>query len=265
MLIDSHCHLNHKRLQNVGDPAAIVENAGKAGVGGMLTICCRIAEEFPEILGIAQKFENVWCTVGTHPHDAGKPDEQAITQEQLVQLAKSNAKVIGIGESGLDYFYKNSTPEDQDLSFRKHIRACIETDLPLVVHARDADEDIIKVIREEGAGTRLKGVMHCFSSGRKMGEEALDLGFYISFSGILTFPKADDLRDFARVVPRDRVLVETDAPYLAPDPHRGNINEPALVCHTAQRLADLYEAPFAEIARATTDNFFRLFGKARKA
>lgn len=266
MLIDSHCHLNHKRLLQTGGPGELVARAGAAGVGGMLTICCRIASEFPEILEIARAHDNVWCTVGTHPHDAGNDAEKSVTLDELVALARSDGKIVGIGESGLDYFYKNAEPHDQHESFRKHIRACIETGLPLVVHARDADEDIIRIMREEGAGDgRLQGVMHCFSSGRRMGEEALDLGFYISFSGIVTFDKSDELRAFARDVPHDRILVETDAPYLAPAPHRGAINQPALVVHTAESVAALRGMTTEDFSRQTTENFFRLFAKAKKA
>lgn len=265
MLIDSHCHLNHKRLLNAGGPADIVARAQAAGVGGMMTICCRIAEEWDEILSLTRSHDNVWCTVGTHPHDAGKDAEKSISQARLVELARSDPKIVGIGESGLDYFYKHSTPEDQQESFRKHIRACIETGLPLVVHARDADADIMRIIREEGAGTSLTGVMHCFSSGRAMGDSALDFGFYISFSGIVTFDTATDLQDFARDVPLDRILVETDAPYLAPVPYRGKINEPSFVVHTAAKVAELKGVTPEILASATTENFFRLFPKARPA
>jgi TatD DNase family protein len=262
MWIDSHCHLNHKRLAGLGGPETIVGNAKAAGVDGMLTICCRIREELDTLLGIANKFDNVWCTIGTHPHDAGKPAEKEISFDELVRMARSDKKIVGIGESGLDYFYKNSTPEEQAESFRKHIRACIETGLPLVVHARDADGDIIRILREEGAGTNLKGVMHCFSSSRKMGEEALDLGFYISFSGIVTFDKADELKEFAKFVPLDRVLVETDAPYLAPVPHRGEINQPALVAHTGAYVAQLKQIAAEDVAAHSKRNFFTLFDKA---
>ena len=265
MWIDSHCHLNHKRLLNLGGPGALVENAAKAGVDGMLTICCRIAEELPDLLSIANAHKNVWCTVGTHPHDAGVETEKAISYDELVRLARSDPKIIGIGESGLDYFYKHSTPEDQQESFRRHIRACIETDLPLVVHARDADEDIMRIIREEGTGTRLKGVMHCFSSGRAMGENALDFGFYISFSGIVTFDTATELQAFAKDVPNDRILVETDAPFLAPMPHRGKTNEPALVVHTGNAVAKLKNMDEKDLASHSSKNFFTLFNKAKLA
>ncbi len=261
MWIDSHCHLNHAKLKQIGTPDDVVKNAHAEGIDGMLTICCRISDEFPEVLATAKQFQNVWCTIGTHPHDASKPGEIAVTQNELVKLAQSDPKIIGIGESGLDYFYNNSSHEDQHTSFRKHIRACVETDLPIVVHARDADEDIIRLIREEGAG-KLRGVMHCFSSGRKMAEEALELGFYISFSGILTFKQADELREIAKTVPLDRMLVETDAPYLAPTPHRGKTNQPAFVVETGKKLADVHGISNEDMAQKTKDNFLKLFNKA---
>lgn len=263
MWIDSHCHLNHPKIAELGTPETLVKAANENGVDGMLTISSRIVDEFPEILAIAKRIPNVWCTIGTHPHEAGKPDEIAVTQDQLVALAKSDPKIIGIGETGLDYFYKHSSPEDQDKSFRKHIRACIESDLPMVVHARDADEDIIRTIQEEGAGSKLTGVMHCFSSGRAMAEAALELGFYISFSGILTFKSATELQDIAKTVPLDRVLVETDAPYLAPVPHRGKTNQPAYVAETGKFLAQLHQINEETIAKHCKNNFFKLFKKAQ--
>ncbi len=263
MWIDSHCHLNHPKLADLGPPETVVRNAQENGVEGMLTICCRIADEFPDVLATAQKFDNVWCTVGTHPHDAGKPGEMAVTQDQIVALTQSDPKIVGIGESGLDYFYKNSSPEDQQESFRKHIRACIEADLPLVVHARDADDDIIRIIREESTGAQLTGVMHCFSSSRAMAEQALELGFYISFSGILTFKGATELQDIAKTIPLDRVLVETDAPYLAPVPYRGKTNQPSYVGETGRQLAKLHNKSEENIATYCKNNFFNLFKKAR--
>lgn len=262
MYIDSHCHLIHKRLLNIGESEQIIKNASDAGVEAMLTVCCDIEHEFPQVLAVAQKFSNVWCSVGTHPHDAGVLEEKAVSQERLAALALSDPNIIGIGESGLDYFYKNSSIEDQQESFRKHIRACIETDMPLIVHSRDAEDDTIRIMREEGAGTKLKGVMHCFSSARKLGEEALALGFHISFSGIITFKKSQDLRDFAKDVPLDMMLVETDAPFLAPEPHRGHINEPSLMVHTGQLLAKLHGISEEELASHTKNNFFKLFDRA---
>lgn len=261
--IDSHCHLNHARLSNIGTPTDIVDRANAVGVEAMLTICCRISDEFPAVLALAQAHKNVWCTIGTHPHEASDPLEASVTQGDLVQMAKSDPKIIGIGESGLDYFYKHSDVKDQQTSFRKHIRACIETGLPLIVHARDADEDTMRIIREEGTGTPLKGLLHCFSSGRKMGEDALDFGFHISFSGMVTFAKSVELQDFAKVVPADRILIETDAPYLAPEPFRGKINEPAFVRYTSGVLARLRGISDADMAKLSRDNFLRLFDRAK--
>lgn len=264
MWIDSHCHLNHERTADGDTPETISARAKKAGVDGMVSICCEIASEFPSLLKTVKPLENIWCTVGTHPHDAGLEAEKAVTQEELVRLANSDDKIVGIGESGLDYFYDNSPRADQEASFRKHIRACIETGLPLVVHARDADEDIIRVIREENGGTpKVRGVMHCFSSGPRLAEQALEEGFYISFSGIVTFRKSTQLQDIAKRVPLDRILVETDAPFLAPEPHRGKTNEPAYVAHTGEFLARLLDVDVAGLAKITTENFFRLFNKAR--
>lgn len=262
MLIDSHCHLNNNRLHDVGGPTAVVDRARAAGIGGMVTICCRISDEFPEVLDMARAHDRVWCSIGTHPHEASDPAEKALSQADIVRMANSDPKIVGIGESGLDYFYKHATVDDQQESFRKHIRACIETDLPLIVHSRDAEDDTMRIIREEGQGTRLKGVMHCFSSAPSMGHDALDFGFYISFSGIVTFNKSKELQEFAKVVPNDRFLIETDAPYLAPEPFRGKINEPSLVQHTAQCIARLKNMDEELIANHSTENFFRLFDRA---
>lgn len=266
MWIDSHCHLTHDRFAEASVTAEqLVENAHKAGVEGMLTINCRISDEFPLVLATAQKFPTVWCTLGTHPHDASKPAEKAVSMEDIVAIAEKESKVVGIGETGLDYYYDFSMPEDQQESFRKHIRACIAADLPMVVHARDADEDIARIIREEGTGTRLQGVMHCFSSGRKLAEDMLDFGFYISFSGIVTFKQAQELKDIAKMVPLERILVETDAPFLAPEPFRGKRNEPALVTHTGSYLADLHKIDEETMASHCKQNFFKLFKKAKIA
>ncbi len=263
MWIDSHCHLNHSGIKEKGCPSDIIANANAAGVSGMMTVCCRMSEEVDTLLKIANDHDNVWCSIGTHPHDAGLEAEKSFSQSQIVELATANDNVIAIGETGLDYFYDNSPREEQQKSFRKHIRACIEADIPMIVHTRDADEDTAKIMKEEGAGTRLSGVMHCFSSTKRLAEQSLDMGFYISFSGIITFKKADELRKTARIVPLDRVLVETDAPFLAPVPYRGKVNEPAYVANTGEFLADLYGISKEEFARITTDNFFRLFKKAK--
>lgn len=263
MWIDSHCHLNHEKIREAGSVDDLVAKAHQAGIGGMVTICCRIADEFPDILKIAQNHENVWCSIGTHPHNAGEEEEQAISQTELIRQAKSDPNIIGIGESGLDYYYDNAPREDQKRSFRKHIRACIETGLPLIVHAREADDDVAAIIREEGANAALKGVMHCFSSGPALAEDMLDFGFYISFSGILTFKNAGQLREIAQKVPPERLLVETDAPYLAPEPHRGKVNAPVYVRETGKILAQLHGKTEEDMAKITTENFFRLFDKAK--
>lgn len=262
MWIDSHCHLNHDRLLQLGGAEKLVADANAAGIMGMVSINCQIADEFDQLLNLITPLKNVWCTIGTHPHDASVDSEKEITLDQLIAKAQSSDKIVGIGESGLDYFYKNSSVEDQHESFRKHIRACLATDLPLVVHARDADDDVIRLIREETDGKGMRGVMHCFSSGAKMAEEAVEFGFHISFSGILTFKKSEDLRDIARKVPLERLLVETDSPYLAPEPHRGAINQPAYVAHTGAILAHLHDTTVAEMAAITSKNFFSLFNRA---
>ena len=264
--IDSHCHLNHARNDGADTPESIAARAKQNGVSGMLSICCEIATEFESLHNHVKPLANVWCTVGTHPHDAGLDTEKSVSKEDIVKIANSHDKVIGIGESGLDYFYNNSSHEDQEQSFRKHIQACIETNLPLVVHARDADDDVIRMIREENkkAGQRVRGVMHCFSSGAKMAEEALAEGFYISCSGIVTFKKSTDIQAIAKSVPMNRILVETDAPFLAPEPYRGKTNEPAYVVHTGKYLAGLLGVADDDLCKHTRDNFFTLFDKAQK-
>ncbi|MDY0028490.1 MAG: TatD family hydrolase [Pseudobdellovibrionaceae bacterium] len=263
MWIDSHCHLNHSKFTPDGGVAEALSAAKASGVDGMLSIDCLIREEFSALLELVKPLDNVWCTVGTHPHDAGRDDEKSVSLDELIALAQSDAKVVGIGECGLDYFYTHSSQEDQQACFRKHIRACLAIDMPMVVHARDADDDIIRIIREETSGKGMRGVMHCFSSSAKMGHEALDLGFHISFSGIVTFKKSQELRDFAKDVPLDKLLVETDSPYLAPEPFRGQMNHPALVVHTGRVLADLKSVSLEEMAKFTSENFFTLFNRAK--
>ena len=266
MWIDSHCHLNHENAGPSGAPEELVARARAAGVEGMLNISTMISGDFSTVLSTAKQFDNVWCTIGTHPHDASVEGEKAITLEQIIERANAEDKIIGIGESGLDYFYNHSSHEDQEASFRKHIRACIATGLPLVVHARDADADIIRVIRDEGGQKAgLKGVMHCFSSGPQLAQDALEEGFYISFSGIVTFKKSKELQDIARTVPLDRILVETDAPFLAPEPFRGRVNESAYVVHTGKYLSNLLSVDEKDIATHSKNNFFSLFNKAKTA
>lgn len=264
MWIDSHCHLNHGKIAAEDTPALLVSRARKAGVDGMVSVCCRISEEFDELLSLVRPLENVWCSIGTHPHDAGREDEKSISCDLLCKRALSDPKVVAIGESGLDYYYDNSPRIDQAHSFRKHIRACIQTGLPLIVHSRDAEDDTAQILREESRDGNLKGVMHCFSSSLQLAQDALELGFYISFSGIVTFPKAQNLRDIAKSIPLDRILIETDAPFLAPHPHRGKVNEPAFVSHTGSYLAGFFGIDVIDFARITTENFFNLFDKAKK-
>lgn len=256
-LVDSHCHLDYPGLAE--DVDGVLGRAAAAGVGWMLTICTRISE-FPRVLTIAEAHDNVWCTVGIHPHEAGRePETDTAT---LVALAR-HPKVVGFGETGLDYYYEHSPRDRQQASFRAHIAASRETGLPLVVHARDADDDVAAILEEEHAKGAFPGLLHCFSSSRQLAERAMAIGFSISLSGIVTFKSAEDLRATAADVPLDRLLVETDSPYLAPIPMRGKTNEPAFVVHTAARVAALKGVGADELARLTTANFFRLFAKAR--
>lgn len=265
MYIDSHCHLNHENIHELGSASDIVENANQSKVVGMTSICCRIATEFEDLLTTVKPLQNVWCTVGTHPHDASNELEKNYTVEDIVKLSH-HPKVIGIGESGLDYYYDYADNQDQAASFRKHIHAAMETGLPLVVHARDADKDCMDIIINEMKNSHqpLTGVLHCFSSGEAMAMKALDIGFHISFTGMITFKKMQWLRDIAAKVPMNRVLVETDAPFLAPDPYRGKTNQPAYVEYVALELAKIHNLTREEIGIITMDNFFTLFPKARE-
>lgn len=265
MWIDSHCHLNHPNNVSEDTPADIIARAKGAGVDGMVTICCRIREELEELAAIAAAHDNVWHSIGTHPHDSGVEAEKAITEDELIKLASSYDKCIGIGEGGLDYFYDHSPREDQKECFRKHIRAAKETGLPLIIHTRDAEQDTIEILRDEGAcDGKMKVLMHCFSSDKTLAQQSIDEGFYMSFSGMVTFKKNDELREIVRSVPLDRLLVETDAPFLAPEPYRGKTNEPAFVVHTGQFIADLHNVTREELAKQTTGNFFTLFDKAKR-
>lgn len=260
MLVDSHCHLDYPDFAEEG-VAEIVNRAKSAGVGHFLTICTEIAK-FPQILAVAESSPLIHCTVGTHPHHAADAGEINVSRDEIVAFTK-NDKVVGIGETGLDYYYEHSPPAEQQRVFATHIEAAVETDLPLVIHTRDADDDTIRVMTDAGQ-RKARGVMHCFSGGRKLADASMDLGFYISFSGIITFKKADELRDVVKHVPLDRILVETDSPYLAPIPHRGKRNEPSFVVHTARMVAELKGISTEDVAAATTENFFKLFNKAKK-
>ncbi|MBI1327797.1 MAG: YchF/TatD family DNA exonuclease [Alphaproteobacteria bacterium] len=262
MWIDSHCHLNHPKLQEAGALAEIIQKAEAHQVDAMLTISCRPTEELPVLEKLIEQ-PNIWMSLGTHPHDSGKHAEKELSADWFINKANENSKIIAIGETGLDYHYDFSPRDDQFVAFRKQLAVARATKLPVIIHAREADEDIIKVLKEEGAGTTVTGVMHSFSSSAWMAQEALDFGFYISFSGMVTFKNADELRAIAKTVPLDRILVETDAPYLAPEPMRGKTNEPAFVSHTGKFLADHLGIEEKEFARITTENFFKLFPKAQ--
>jgi TatD DNase family protein len=256
MLVDSHCHLDFADFATETD--AVVARARAAGVGTLVTICTRLTE-FERVLAIAERFDDVWCSVGIHPHEA--ENEPDATAARLVELAR-HPKVVGIGEAGLDFYYDHSPRERQKEVFRRHIGAARLAGLPLIVHSRDADEETAALLEEGAAAGGLAGVIHCFSSTAMLAERALALGFYISLSGIVTFRKAEQLRAIARDIPADRILVETDSPYLAPVPHRGKRNEPAFVVHTAELLAELRGEAADAFAATTTANFYRLFAKA---
>ena len=255
MLVDSHCHLDFPDFAE--ERAAIVARAKAAGIGRMVTISTRV-RRFPQVLEIAESFEEVYCSVGTHPHNAG--EELDVTAEDLVRLS-AHSKVVAIGEAGLDYYYDKAPRDAQAQGFRTHIAAARETGLPLVIHSRDADDDMAAILEDETGKGAFPFILHCFSSGRRLAEVGVALGGYVSFSGILTFKNSAELRAIAADVPHDRLLVETDAPYLAPIPFRGKRNEPAYVAHTAKVLAETIGVSEAEIADITTDNVFRLFGK----
>ncbi len=259
MLVDSHCHLDFPDFES--DLGGIVSRAKSAGVGHMLTICTRV-RKFGEVLAVAERFPDVTCSIGTHPHYA--TEERDVSAGEIIEHAR-HPRVVAIGEVGLDYFYQKSSREDQEAGFRTHIAAARETGFPLVIHTRDADEDAARILREEMAQGAFKALLHCYTGGRKLAETAIELGLSISFSGILTFPKSGELRELAASLPLDRLLVETDAPFLAPQPYRGKRNEPSYVRQTAKVLADVKGVSEAEIANITTANFFRLFAKAKAA
>ncbi|CDX16408.1 putative metallodependent hydrolase [Mesorhizobium sp. ORS 3324] len=255
MLVDSHCHLDFPDFAE--ERAAIVARALAAGVGRMVTISTRV-KRFQQIIDIAETFDEVYCSVGTHPHQAA--EELDVTADELVRLS-SHPKVVAIGEAGLDYFYDHAPRDAQAQGFRTHIAAARRTGLPLVIHSRDADDDMAAILEDETGKGAFPFILHCFSSGRRLAEVGVALGGYVSFSGILTFKNSAELRAIAADVPRDRLLVETDAPYLAPIPHRGKRNEPAYVANTAKVLAETIGVSEAEIADITTENVFRLFTK----
>jgi len=256
VLVDSHCHLDFPEL--AADRAGVLARAKAAGVDRMVTISTRV-RRFYEVRAIAEENAEVWCSVGTHPHHAH--EEPEITTADLVRLS-AHPRCVAIGEVGLDYHYEGDYAA-QATGFRRHIAASRETGLPLVIHARDADDDMAAILEDESEKGAFPFVLHCFSSGIELARRGLALGGYVSFSGILTFKNAATIQEVAEFAPADRILVETDAPYLAPVPHRGASNEPGFVRHTAEKLAELRGVSFEEIAATTTANFYRLFTKAK--
>jgi TatD DNase family protein len=259
MLIDSHCHLDFPDFASELD--AVVARAHAAGVARMVTISTRVRRQ-AEVLAIADRFAEVYCSLGTHPHYAH--EELDVTPAELVSRSRA-AKVVAIGEAGLDYHYDNSPREAQERGFRTHIAAARESALPLVIHSREADDDTARILEEEMGQGAFAAVLHCFTGGRELARRAVALGHFISFTGILTFKNSEALRAIAAELPADRILVETDAPYLAPGKYRGRRNEPAYVVETAKVLAELRGVSLEAIAEQTTANFYRLFGKVPRA
>ena len=259
MLVDSHCHLNFEQLSSELDD--VVARARAVGVGHMLTIGTKL-REFDGVREIAERYEDIHCSVGVHPHEAESEGDE-VTAVKLIELA-AHPKVVGIGETGLDYFYEHAPRELQKKSFRLHIEAARQTGLPLIVHTRDADEDTVNILQEEYGKGPFSGVIHCFSSGWKVAEKSMEIGFYISISGIVTFKAAEELRDHVSRIPMERLLVETDSPFLAPVPKRGKTNEPSFVAYTAAKVAELKGLEPDRLAAITTDNFFNLFNKIER-
>ena len=258
MLVDSHCHLNFPDFKD--DLDGIISRAKGAGVGVMQTICTDM-NEFDEVYQITERYKNIYCSVGVHPNDSGSfPITPA---ETLIEKA-ALPNVIGIGETGLDYHYENSSRDMQKNSFFEHIKASRETGVPIIIHTRDADEDTIAILEQETAKGSFKGVLHCFTSSKKLADKAVELGFYISLSGIISFKNSSAIRDAIKDVPLDRLLIETDAPFLAPIPQRGKRNEPSFVIYTNKILSEIKSISEKECAEITTNNFFNLFKKAKK-
>ena len=255
-ITDSHCHIDFPDFD--GERAAMVARATEAGVTRMVTICTKLRLE-PEIRALAERFDQVFYAAGTHPMSAA--DEPLASVEELVAMAQ-HPKFVGIGETGLDYHYTSDSKAIQQDSLRIHIEAARQTGLPLIIHARAADEDMARILAEEHRAGSYSCVMHCFSSSRELAAAALELGFYLSMSGIAAFPKSTELREIFKTAPVDRILVETDAPYLAPPPHRGQRNEPGYTAHTARVGAELFEMSYPDFAAQTQANFERLFTKA---
>lgn len=257
-LVDSHCHLNYGGLSD--RLPEVLDNAKQAGVGCMLAINTKL-KEYDEIVALTEGNDHIFGTVGVHPHQA--EEEPDIALEALLERA-AHPKIVGIGETGLDYFYDNAPRDMQERNFRTHIRASQQTGLPIIIHTRDADDDCIAILRDEaGKGGPIPGLIHCFTATQKLADAALDLGMSISISGIVTFKNAADLREVVKTIPLDRILVETDAPFLAPIPHRGKTCEPAFVADTTRFIADLKGVEFEDFREITSSNFFGLFSKVK--
>lgn len=256
MLVDSHCHLDFPDFAD--DLDGIIARAEAAGVGKLVTISTRV-RRLPAMLAIAERFPNVYCSVGTHPHNAD--EEDGITANELIELTR-HPKVIALGEAGLDNFYEHGSSAAQERGFRAHIAAARATGLPLVIHTREADNQCGIILEDEMAKGAFKAVLHCYTGGRELAMKAIALGLSISFTGIITFKKSQALRDLAAELPADRIMIETDAPYLAPGKWRGKRNEPSYVVETARVLAETRGVTYEELAQQTTDNFFHLFSKA---
>jgi TatD DNase family protein len=256
MLIDSHCHLNYPEL---ADTAGVVARAKEAGVRQMLTISTK-RSDFAAVKALAEAHPEIYCSIGIHPHDA--EDHEDISEAELLEAA-NHPRVIGIGETGLDYYYEHSPREAQQELFRRHIRVGRALDLPVIVHSRDADDDTVRILQEEQQNGAFRFLIHCFSSSKYLSDKSVELGGYISASGIITFKKSQALRDSFSTIPLDRLLVETDSPYLAPEPYRGKPCEPAYTVYTARKLAEVKAVSYDALAEATTRNFYQLFSKAR--
>jgi len=257
MLVDSHCHLNYPEL---ADTAGVIARAKEAGVGMFQTISTK-RSDFAAVKRLAETYPEIYCSIGIHPHEA-EPHEDISAAELLAEA--SHPRVIGIGETGLDYYYEHSPKKAQQALFKRHIEVARQLDLPVIVHSRNADEDTVAILREAHESGPFRFLIHCFSSSKYLSDESVKIGGYISASGIITFKKSQSLRDSFTSVPLERLLVETDSPYLAPEPHRGKPCEPAFTMHTARKLAEIKSVSYEELARVSSDNFFSLFNKAKR-
>ena len=258
LLVDSHCHLNFPDFKD--DIDAVIARAREAGVGVMQTICTDM-EEFDEVYAITERYNDIYCSVGVHPNDTGK-SPIALASDLIAKAKKPN--VIGIGETGLDYHYQTSERDSQKESLLEHIEAARQSALPIIIHTREADDDTAMILQQEMQKGAFTGLLHCFSSSKKLADKAVALGFYISLSGIVSFKNAQPIRDTLRDIPLDRLLIETDAPYLAPIPYRGKRNEPSFIIHTNRIVAEVKQVSEEECARITSNNFFKLFTKAKR-